>query len=82
MLKQENTDLLIKNQQQANELLTLKQQKTQVKGENALGISPEKEQEYLSYLYQTIRKAKIPCPGKPKSLIEALDILQKSFEDS
>lgn len=81
-LKRENTDLLIKNQQQASELLTLKQQKTQVKSENTLGISPEKEQEYLSYLYQTIRKAKIPYSGKPKSLIEALDTLQKSFEDS
>jgi hypothetical protein len=48
---------------------------------NFLDISPEKEQEYLSYLYHTMRKAGINPSEKPSNIITALEIIRKNFEE-
>ena len=74
-----------------NEIMEISEQKKQkdngiqsnnkTKTEEYMQTTLDKEQEYLPYLYQTIRKAKIPCSVRPKSLIEALEMIQKHFEE-
>ena len=84
-LTKENNRLKIDLQQKINEmnLLSAKQATNdQIQSQNFVKISSDKEQEYLKHLCLALQSRKIPSfAEKPKSLIEALEMIQKHFEE-
>lgn len=84
-LTKENNRLKIDLQQKINEmnLLSAKQATNdQTQSQNFVKIPSDKEQEYLKHLCLALQSGKIPSfAEKPKSLIEALEMIQKHFEE-